>query len=298
MTADRRAGCATSSAGFRPVTCGWRWRHCAMTAPGDRPGGMSSSTASNPRANCPATPSATCSSPPCGRSTATMWPGSTGWPDCCAPTDACCRCRRCGYGPRRWGVSRPLPGRAPAGRAPPHPGACWDPAPGPRPPEAFGPLTIEADVKFPGSFQVVRGQSVLASTLGHVETVRLDPAAPPARYETVEAVQEAEVLNLGPGSWYTSVMPHLLVPSLAEARGDSGAVKSLTLNLSSSDGETRDLSLGEHLMSLHRHAPSLRLDYVLVDEAATALEPDLARRALDMFDAKLWQRPLRSWWQG
>src|SRR5699024_12070817 len=63
------------------------------------------------------------------------------------------------------------------------------------------PLTIEADVQFPGSFQVVRGQSVLASTLGHVETVRLDPAAPPARYETVEAVQEAEVLNLGPGSW-------------------------------------------------------------------------------------------------
>src|SRR5699024_1243706 len=54
------------------------------------------------------------------------------------------------------------------------------------------PLTIEADVKFPGSFQVVRGQSVLASTLGHVETVRLDPAAPTARYETVEAVQEAE----------------------------------------------------------------------------------------------------------
>ena len=160
------------------------------------------------------------------------------------------------------------------------------------------PLTIEADVKFPGSFQVVRGQSVLASTLGHVETVRLDPAGPPARYETVEAVQEAEVLNLGPGSWYTSVMPHLLVPSLAEAIVDSGAVKSLTLNLSSSDGETRDLSLGEHLVSLHSHAPSLRLDYVLVDEAATALEPDLAQRALDMFDAKLWQRPLRSRRQG
>src|SRR5699024_7837021 len=98
-------------------------------------------------------------------------------------------------------------------------------------------LTIAAAVKLPGSFHVVRRQSVLASTLGHVETVRLDPAAPPARYETVEAVQEAEVLNLGPGSWYTSVMPHLLVPSLAEAIVDSGAVKSLTLNLSPSDGE-------------------------------------------------------------
>ncbi|WP_309130183.1 uridine diphosphate-N-acetylglucosamine-binding protein YvcK [Brevibacterium sp.] len=156
------------------------------------------------------------------------------------------------------------------------------------------PLTIEADVRFPGSFQVVRGQSVLASTRGHVETVRLDPVAPPARYETIEAVAEADVLNLGPGSWYTSVMPHLLVPSLAQAIERSAAVKSLTLNLSSSDGETRNLSLGEHLVSLHRHAPRLVLNYVLVDEAAVVAEPDLATRAEDMFNAKLWVRPMSS----
>ncbi|RBP64623.1 putative cofD-like protein [Brevibacterium sanguinis] len=156
------------------------------------------------------------------------------------------------------------------------------------------PLTIEADVRFADSFQVVRGQSVLASTRGHVESVRLDPAAPPARYETVEAVAESDVLNLGPGSWYTSVMPHLLVPSLAQAIERSAAVKSLTLNLGSSDGETRDLSLGEHLVSLHRHAPRLVLDYVLVDEAAVRAEPDLAARAEDMFSAKLWVRPLSS----
>ena len=156
------------------------------------------------------------------------------------------------------------------------------------------PLTIEADVQFPGSFQIVRGQSVLASTRGHVESVRLDLADPPARYETVEAVAEADVLNLGPGSWYTSVMPHLLVPSLSDAIVRSRAVKSLTLNLSASDGETRDLSLGEHLVSLHRHAPSLRLDYVLVDEATIGIEPELEQRARDMFDAKLRVHPLSS----
>lgn len=131
----------------------------------------------------------------------------------------------------------------------------------------------------------MRGQSVLASTLGHVETVRLDPPDPPARHETIEAVAEADVLNLGPGSWYTSVMPHLLVPSLASAIERSSAVKSLTLNLGSSDGETRDLSLSEHLMSLHRHAPSLELSYVLVDEAATLAEPELERCAREMFNA-------------
>lgn len=156
------------------------------------------------------------------------------------------------------------------------------------------PLTIEADVQFPGSFQVVRGQSVLASTRGHVESVRLDPADPPARYETVEAVAEADVLNLGPGSWYTSVMPHLLVPSLADAIVRSSAVKSLTLNLSASDGETRDLSLGAHLASLHRHAPALRLDYVLVDEATIGIEPELEAHAREMFGAKLRVHPLSS----
>ncbi|WP_258403360.1 2-phospho-L-lactate transferase CofD family protein, partial [Burkholderia multivorans] len=89
-------------------------------------------------------------------------------------------------------------------------------------------------------------------------------------------------------------MPHLLVPSLSDAIVRSRAVKSLTLNLSASDGETRDLSLGEHLVSLPRHAPSLRLDYVLVDEATIGIEPELEQRARDMFDAKLRVHPLSS----
>src|SRR5699024_9837685 len=95
------------------------------------------------------------------------------------------------------------------------------------------PLTIEADVVTPaaGASEVIRGQSVLAATPGLVEEVRLDPASPPARSETIAAVEAADVLNLGPGSWYTSVMPHLLVPQLADAIVRSQALKTLTLNL-------------------------------------------------------------------
>ncbi len=157
------------------------------------------------------------------------------------------------------------------------------------------PLRIEGDVQFdPGCPpEVVQGQSALAATDGHLREVRLVPHNPPARAETIEAVCAAEVLNLGPGSWYTSVMPHLLVPDLAEAIFDSGALRTLTLNLPGSKAETRDLSLCDHLESLHSHAPRLRFDYVLVDEDAAAAEPELEAKARRLFGARMWTRPLR-----
>ncbi|GAA4285465.1 uridine diphosphate-N-acetylglucosamine-binding protein YvcK [Brevibacterium daeguense] len=158
------------------------------------------------------------------------------------------------------------------------------------------PLTIEADVELRpgGPTTVIRGQSLLASTPGRVGEVRLAPSGPPARQETIEAVAEAEVLNLGPGSWYTSVMPHLLVPDLAAAIIDSDALRCLTLNLPGAKAETADLSLVDHLESLHAHSPRLRFDYVLVDSEAAAAEPDLERIAGSLFEARLWTRPLVS----
>lgn len=158
------------------------------------------------------------------------------------------------------------------------------------------PLAIEGDVELRpgGPSSVVRGQSQLAATPGRVGQVRLLPHDPPARQETIEAVASAEVLNLGPGSWYTSVMPHLLVPDLARAISASGALKCLTLNLPGAQAETMDLTLVDHVESLHAHAPGLRFDYVLVDSTAAAEEPDLEAVAHRRFDARLWSRPLVS----
>lgn len=157
------------------------------------------------------------------------------------------------------------------------------------------PLRIEGDVEFaPGTApEVVHGQSALAATGGHLREVRLVPHNPPARAETIEAVQAAEILNLGPGSWYTSVMPHLLVPDLAEAIFTSNALRTLTLNLPGARAETRNLSLCDHLESLNSHAPRLRFDYVLVDEDAAASEPELEAKAQRLFGSQLWTRPLR-----
>ena len=87
-------------------------------------------------------------------------------------------------------------------------------------PMAAVPLEIEADVldpSQPSGVHVVRGQVAVATAAGRVAAVRLVPAAPPVCPETVAAVEEADWVVLGPGSWFTSVIPHLLVPDLRAA---------------------------------------------------------------------------------
>ena len=67
----------------------------------------------------------------------------------------------------------------------------------------------------PAHRSLVVGQSAVAVTTGTIEPLRLDPADPPACPEAVEAIEAADWIVLGPGSWYTSVLPHLLVPEPA-----------------------------------------------------------------------------------
>src|SRR5207244_3456290 len=111
-------------------------------------------------------------------------------------------------------------------------------------------LGIEADVLNPdGSVRLLRGQHAVAITRSHVEAVRISPASPPACAEAVSAVRGADWLIFGPGSWYTSVIPHLLVPQLAAAILASPAKRLVTLNLAA-EKETASLSLPDHLGAL------------------------------------------------
>jgi uncharacterized cofD-like protein len=75
---------------------------------------------------------------------------------------------------------------------------------------------------------------------------------------------------LGPGSWFSSVIPHLLVPELRDALVTSPARKAVTVNLVPQAGETDGFSQEQHLEVLHAHAPDLRLDVVLADRASVA----------------------------
>jgi uncharacterized cofD-like protein len=95
--------------------------------------------------------------------------------------------------------------------------------------------------------------------------VRLDPADPPACPEAVEAVLDADWVVIGPGSWFTSVMPTLLVPQLRDALLATKAQRALVLNLVEQAGETEGLSPVDHLEVLNAHAPDLRIDQVIAD---------------------------------
>ncbi|AEE45992.1 gluconeogenesis factor YvcK family protein [Cellulomonas fimi] len=136
-------------------------------------------------------------------------------------------------------------------------------------PMAAVPLRIEADVVHAdGSPEHVSGQVQVATTRGRIEHLRLEPADPPACPEAVEAVLSADWVVLGPGSWYTSVMPHLLVPGLRDALHRTPARTILTLNLSPESGETAGMRAEQYLDALLDHAPELRVDAVVADPGA------------------------------
>lgn len=151
-------------------------------------------------------------------------------------------------------------------------------------PMAITPLDITASVRGvdpaePDALTTVRGQVEVASTSGQVAAVHLQPHDPPACREALAAVHAADWVVLGPGSWFTSVIPHLLVPELRQSLVESPARRAVVLNLAPQTGETDGFSPERHLEVLAAHAPELRLDVVLADRAAAPDEGRLSSAA-------------------
>ncbi len=146
-------------------------------------------------------------------------------------------------------------------------------------PMALTPMDITADVRGldpadPDSRTTVRGQVAVATTEGEIVSVSLDPADPQACPEAVEAVRAADWVVLGPGSWFTSVIPHLMVPELRAAIAETDARVIVVLNLEDQEGETSGYGPEDHLAALVEHAPELKVNAVLAD--VTAIK-DVAR---------------------
>jgi uncharacterized cofD-like protein len=153
------------------------------------------------------------------------------------------------------------------------------------------PLDITArvlgvDPQRPEEVTEVRGQAAVATTPGRVIDVALDPADPPACAEALEALREADWLVVGPGSWFTSVIPNLLVPELSAAIQQTPARRLVTLNLGEQKGETDGFSPETHLEVLAAHAPELRIDVVLADTAHVP-DPRSLRRTAESLGAAL-----------
>ncbi|WP_181010025.1 gluconeogenesis factor YvcK family protein [Ornithinimicrobium sufpigmenti] len=146
------------------------------------------------------------------------------------------------------------------------------------------PLDIEATVTMDGLAApggegaggtiTVRGQSQVAKHPGQVTSVRLLPESPPACPEAVESIKLADVVVLGPGSWFTSVMPHLLVPDLLQALRDTPAQRVLTLNVSLTDDEDSGYTVADHVNAVAAHAPGLSFDHVIADPGVVRSEAE------------------------
>ncbi|MBB5233260.1 putative cofD-like protein [Deinococcus budaensis] len=101
----------------------------------------------------------------------------------------------------------------------------------------------------------VRGESGLAAQMGgaRVQSVRLEPAHLPALPAVLEAIDGAELIVLGPGSLFTSIIPALLVPDVARAIRDSAAPVVYVASLMTEPGETTGLGLEDHVRAITAH---------------------------------------------
>src|SRR5580692_12298411 len=159
-------------------------------------------------------------------------------------------------------------------------------------PMASVPLDLMAEVEGadpdrPDELTMVRGQVACATTTGRVRSVSLIPANPPACPEAVQAIGAADWVVLGPGSWFTSVLPHLLVPELATALIGTRARRLVALNLAPQPGETEGFSPHAHLEVLADHAPDLAIDVVLADRAAVQGSTAELEKAASLLGARL-----------
>ena len=150
-------------------------------------------------------------------------------------------------------------------------------------PMAAVALDIEGTFNTSTGRIVVRGQKEVATAKGHIQSLRIIPEDPPAREEALDAIADAQWITMGPGSWFSSVIPHLLVPAQLEALKNSQAKKILILNLDASSASQGEEFAGstpeQHLEFFHHYAPGFTVDYCLVDQSVVRDEQSLRAAA-------------------
>jgi uncharacterized cofD-like protein len=141
-------------------------------------------------------------------------------------------------------------------------------------PATLVPVTLHAET----ASGTVSGQAAVASAR-RIERVRLEPASPPTTPSVAAHIADADLVLLGPGSLYTSVLPVLLIPGVAEALVSTSAKVVLVGNLREQPGETEGMCLADHVDALLQHVPQLRIDVVLAHERRAAPTPRAGARS-------------------
>jgi uncharacterized cofD-like protein len=122
----------------------------------------------------------------------------------------------------------------------------------------------------------VQGETKISKSRRRIETVRLRPRRCRPLPDTLAAIAEADLITLGPGSLFTSVIPNLLVTGIADAIRRSPAVKAYFVNLMWQPGETTSFTASDHIAAIHRHAKGKLVDYAVLN--TREIQPTLRRR--------------------
>jgi uncharacterized cofD-like protein len=123
----------------------------------------------------------------------------------------------------------------------------------------------------------VQGESRIPDFPGRIYRVHLEPGEPPAYPETIRAVLSADMVVIGPGSLYTSLLPNLLVPDLAQAIRASRAFKVFVCNVAEQPGETDGFDCAQHLEALEAHVGPSLVDGILVNARVPERLPERVR---------------------
>jgi len=116
----------------------------------------------------------------------------------------------------------------------------------------------------------VRGETAIAAAGKRIQRLRLQPAAPAALPQAVAALADADVVIIGPGSLYTSILPNLLLPEILAALRHSRALRVFVVNVMTQPGETDSYTAADHLAALQAHIGRPGVDVVLMHSGAVA----------------------------
>ncbi len=131
-------------------------------------------------------------------------------------------------------------------------------------PSTAANVSLEAEL---ADGRIVCGETNISRTKQRIRSIRLNPREVQPMRETLEAIENADLITLGPGSLFTSVIPNLLVNGIPEAISASPALKVYFMNLMSQPGETTGFRASDHVQSILDHSQDRLLDFVVVNSA-------------------------------
>ena len=124
--------------------------------------------------------------------------------------------------------------------------------------------------------RTVHGETRITASRSPIKSLRLSPRRVRALPKAIEAIKQADLILLGPGSLYTSILPNILIPEIAAAIARSKAPRVYIANLMTQPGETAGYALADHLRAIQAHVRPRVIDWVIANRQAVS--PEVARR--------------------